>query len=81
MTYYHRNLPHVHPKGAIFFITFRLYGSIPLVKLELLRSDYEKDLRKLKIFHPYTVPEFYHDKLYALQKKYFAEYDNLLDSR
>ena len=27
---YRRNLPHFLPQGATFFITFRLYGTLPL---------------------------------------------------
>ena len=31
---YRRNLPHIQPKGATLFVTFRLYGSIPISVLE-----------------------------------------------
>ena len=30
MTYYERNLPHWHPEGRTIFVTWRLYGSLPL---------------------------------------------------
>jgi putative transposase len=30
MTYYERNLPHWQPDGTTFFVTWRLFGSLPL---------------------------------------------------
>ena len=30
MTYYVRNLPHWHPEHATFFVTWRLFGSLPV---------------------------------------------------
>ncbi|MEO8665426.1 MAG: transposase [Ignavibacteria bacterium] len=79
MTYYHRNLPHYQPDGATFFITFRLSGSIPLIKLYSLRTDYEKELKELTSSFSAYKSGFY-DKLYVLQKKHFAKFDNLIDS-
>ena len=38
---YTRNLPHLIPDGATFFITFRLKGSIPSAKLIQLKEDFE----------------------------------------
>ena len=32
MTYYERNLPHWQPEGATFFVTWRLFGSLPAQK-------------------------------------------------
>ena len=32
MTYYERNLPHWQPEGATFFVTWRLFGSLPIQK-------------------------------------------------
>jgi REP element-mobilizing transposase RayT len=37
---YRRNLPHIQPQGAMFFVTLRLYNSIPISKLELLKESY-----------------------------------------
>ena len=42
MTYYERNLPHWQPEGKVIFLTFRLYGSLPVGivrKLRNLRED------------------------------------------
>jgi len=45
MTYYARNLPHWHPETKAIFLTFRLYGSLPLdVVKKLVRL--EKEPRK-----------------------------------
>jgi len=38
---YSRNLPHILPEGAIYFVTFRLYGSIPRIKLSQLKEKFE----------------------------------------
>ena len=32
MTYYERNLPHWQPEGVTLFVTWRLFGSLPLQK-------------------------------------------------
>jgi len=37
--FYRRKLPHIHPPGATFFVTFRLAGSIPKVVLEQWKSE------------------------------------------
>ena len=37
--YYHRNLPHIQPPGATFFITFRLSGSIPRRVLQQWKTE------------------------------------------
>lgn len=38
-TNYARNLPHIQPIGATFFITFSLYGSIPKEKVHQLQQE------------------------------------------
>ncbi|HRD17581.1 MAG TPA: hypothetical protein PLB60_00890 [Candidatus Marinimicrobia bacterium] len=46
--YYQRHLPHYHPKDSIFFITFRLSGSIPakvLADFQLATQQYERLIR------------------------------------
>ena len=50
---YKRNLPHIHPEKGIFFITFRLAGTIPksvlLDLLEKRKSELEKLLDFLQL--------------------------------
>ena len=41
MTYYERNLPHWHPEGAMLFVTWRLYGSLPFEFVRALRNSKE----------------------------------------
>jgi len=46
MTFYRRNLPHWHPEGKSIFLTWRLYGSLPvslLKKRRIARNDYAAD--------------------------------------
>lgn len=41
MTYYERNLPHWHPEGAMLFVTWRLYGSLPADFVNAIRNSKE----------------------------------------
>ena len=69
--FYKRNLPHYQPPAASFFITFRLYGSLPALvikQLEELRSlkketdSSEKfDLEYIKQDRAFTMLERYLD--------------------
>jgi putative transposase len=43
---YRRNLPHLQPFGATFFVTFRLAGSIPKPVLERWVADKRRELAK-----------------------------------
>ncbi|NOZ45604.1 MAG: hypothetical protein GXO79_02365 [Chlorobi bacterium] len=38
---YRRHLPHIQPKEGVFFITFRLYGSLPVSILQKLKEEKE----------------------------------------
>lgn len=76
MIYYERNLPHWQPPGATFFLTYRLHGSIPITVLEKIRANAavrERDARE-----QFTGTEL-NDKLYEIQRRWFAGYDNALD--
>ncbi len=54
--YYHRNLPHIQPPGATFFITFNLTGSIPkhilqqyfVEKRKLDAIKHKQDIHEIK---------------------------------
>ncbi len=41
-TSYRQKLPHIQPVGNCFFVTFRLFGSIPKNRLFELQAKYEK---------------------------------------
>lgn len=76
-TYYRRNLPHLQPPGATFFITFRLAGSLPsevILRLKEEEEQNEKHLLKIK-------DEKERKKRIADQRKrYFSRFDETLDN-
>jgi putative transposase len=43
---YRRHLPHIQPKGGLFFVTWSLKGSIPKSKLLAIKNEYEALLNK-----------------------------------
>lgn len=76
-SYYKRNLPHILPENAVFFVTFRLANSLPRSVVEDLVNENEmtfnrinaiKDDRKRSIL------------LRDERKRYFAKFDQLLDN-
>ncbi len=46
MKQYYRDLPHIQPVDAVFFITARLHGSLPMVVLEQLRDEQEHERKR-----------------------------------
>ncbi|PIY07934.1 MAG: hypothetical protein COZ18_14895 [Flexibacter sp. CG_4_10_14_3_um_filter_32_15] len=73
----HHNLPHIYPKGATFFITFCLYGAVPSDAVNAIQGKYDikiKEAREKQVSKNEKKISLYH-----LGKKYFAEYDNLLE--
>jgi len=75
-TFYRRNLPHIHPAGAVFFVTFRLAGSLPVEIIEQLRADLEEEELRLK--NSLDEKAFAVER-YKTQKKFFWRYDGWLD--
>jgi len=74
MDFYRRNLPHWQPKGAEFFITFRLAGSLPKEAIDLLNQK-SKEFRE-KCRNNDLNPE----RRSQFEAKLFRAYDNLLDN-
>lgn len=74
-THYRRNLPHIQPIGSAFFVTFRLHGSIPNVKLLHLKDEYEQALAALYRDSKSLTNQLIYDE----RKRQFAKYDALLD--
>jgi putative transposase len=73
--FYRQKLPHKQPYNAIYFVTYRLYGSIPVSVIQQLQLEYEKSVEELIQNKQYkTVNE------YQLQKKNFAQFDTYLDT-
>ena len=70
-TEYRRRLPHIQPEQAVFFITFRLAGTIPTAIMETLHNDYEKAVQ---------TNENLHIKILKAKQDYFEQIENVLDS-
>ncbi|GAB4446211.1 MAG: transposase [Anaerolineales bacterium] len=72
---FRRHLPHWHPPNAVYFVTFRLAGSLPQEALEKLKQEREAAEQKLaRQFQGEALAE----EKYKLFKKMFARYDDLL---
>jgi len=63
MIYYKRNLPHIHPEYAKFFITFRLVNSLPERIYYLLYDELKR----------------FEEKSEDDKKRYFRKFDDFLD--
>ena len=95
-THFYRGnkLPHWQPPEGSFFITARLYGSIPKVVIEQLKDAYHHALQEIR--QARIVPDNAADLLpeellqaierirrkkeYEAGKRYFSSFDNFLDS-
>jgi REP element-mobilizing transposase RayT len=74
--FYRRKLPHWHPNGAMFFITFRLAHSLPVHLIHELENEREREREKIRSrFGGIQQSE----ELYKLEKKYFGRFDSWLD--
>ena len=76
--FYKRNLPHIHPRDGIFFITFRLADSLPTNVLEKLKEEKDSEIKLLEKKFNKNKKEFDREK-YNLEKRYFAKFDKWLD--
>lgn len=74
--YYRRNLPHIQPNGAAFFVTFRLAGSLP--KEVVLRLKEEKSKNERLLYKVKDEPER-KKKIDDQRKLYFGKFDEILD--
>lgn len=76
--FYRRNLPHYQPKDAVLFMTPRLKGSIPKVKLLALkeaRLQEENRLQQLNLSN-----EEIQILIERNRELYFGKFDDLLDN-
>lgn len=71
-SFYRRNLPHIHPGTAQYFITYRLANSLPKIVVERMQSEYYELLSKNKSAGG-EVKEKY-------RQQYFLKFDQVLDS-
>jgi len=91
-TYYQRKLPHIQPEEGTFFITYRLFGSIPKPVIRSIHDNYkiqlfqlEKEFPTVKNKHESQISNDFEKKLrrifkkkkYDLGKMSFKDYDGL----
>lgn len=74
-TYYRQRLPHIQPIGASFFVTFRLYGSIPYAHLGKLKEEYQKKIIEAKCLKDLKAKN---SLLFDIRKRYLFQIDQLL---
>jgi putative transposase len=74
--FYRHNLPHWHPEGQIFFITFRLANSLPVQIIQDLQEQHEREKQAI---HAKFGRSQQQEELYKLDKKYFGQFDAWLD--
>ena len=75
--YYRRNLPHIQPSGATFFVTFRLAGSLPKEVVLRLKEEQSKNERRLFKVKDETERK---KKIDDQRKLYFGKFDEILDN-
>ncbi len=76
--FFRRKLPHIQPKDSLFFITFRLFGSLPANIITALREEYESEVRLLKEesqarrdhFDPSVLHRWYFERFDEFLEKY-----------
>jgi putative transposase len=75
-TFYRRNLPHIQPVGAAFFITFRLAGSIPKASINGLIEKYHHQIQRARNISNLHLRNL---EIFNLRKIYLVEMDLILD--
>lgn len=73
MKQYYRNLPHIQPVEAIFFVTARLHGSIPVHVLAQIREEMEQEQARAALSKQES-------KRVNQRKREFARFDTYLDA-
>lgn len=75
--FHRRNLPHWEQEDAVYFMTVRLYGSLPKEVLDRLKDA--RKLAELELEQEELNEEERREKLNSLRDLYFGKFDNLLD--
>lgn len=75
-TFYYRHRPHIQPPGAVIFVTFRLYGSLPKKVLNDLYEEYEWLKKIIKNVYYRSKREIL--RHYNMQKRLLVKYDDCL---
>jgi REP element-mobilizing transposase RayT len=71
---YRRNLPHVQPAGATFFVTFRLAGSLPQAVVEQHNRE-----RSWLTHLEESNPEHFARVKADFERSWFAKFESILD--
>ena len=71
---YRRNLPHIQPPGATFFLTFRLSGSLP----QSVIDEWNKE-RECLAHLERTNPSYHSAVKLDFERAWFAKFESLLD--
>ena len=74
---YYRNMPHFQPMEALFFITMRLAGSIPMAVIMAMQEEHERTLMRIR--HEFEDVNVREQETYKQQKRYFAQFDSWLE--
>ncbi len=75
--FYRRNLPHIHPQNGLFFITFRLAGSLPVPIIQQLKNEREIQIKTLA---QKLSPKELATETCKIDKRNFAKFDEWLDN-
>jgi len=82
--FYRRKLPHIHPPGAILFVTFRLAGSVPKGVLKEWKAEkqwLEHELKRvaLEAKETNTLEALNHEaRLIAFHRRWFLKFEEIL---
>ena len=74
--FYHRNLPHIQPPGATFFVTFNLAGSLPRRIMQQWKAE---KLRILKLQSDDRLASVEH-KIFEQKRQWFRKFEKTLDN-
>ena len=79
-----RKLPHIHPPGAILFVTFRLAGSIPKTVIETWKGErtwLEQQLKRVSnevVESETSVTRNHQARLLEFHRRWFREFEEIL---
>lgn len=76
--FYRRNLPHLQPIDGVFFITTRLFGSLPAKAIARLQDEHA--CKKLELKNKGVKGKELNLLLKSTYDLYFGKFDHLLDS-
>ena len=77
--FYRRKLPHLQPLEGTFFITYRLYNSLPKSLLKQLKIEFEYDKMKAQGQRDRPAAEHKEEALNRIYQEYFRKLDGILD--